>query len=53
MTAPHLSKTHIGNHQLHPETLMLNYGYDPELSEGADFQFPDDAEDLPWREWAR
>ncbi|MEZ2131792.1 MULTISPECIES: cystathionine gamma-synthase family protein [unclassified Sinorhizobium] len=35
MTAPHPSKTHIGNHQLHPETLMLNYGYDPELSEGA------------------
>lgn len=35
MTAPHPSKTRIGNHQLHPETLMLNYGYDPELSEGA------------------
>jgi methionine-gamma-lyase len=35
MTAPHPSKTHIGNHMLHPETLMLNYGYDPELSEGA------------------
>ncbi|KQY25964.1 cystathionine gamma-synthase family protein [Rhizobium sp. Root482] len=35
MTAPHPSKTHIGNHALHPETLMLNYGYDPELSEGA------------------
>ena len=35
MTAPHPSKTHIGNHRLHPETLMLNYGYDPELSEGA------------------
>ncbi|MDK1490180.1 cystathionine gamma-synthase family protein [Sinorhizobium sp. 7-81] len=35
MTAPHPSKTHIGNHKLHPETLMLNYGYDPELSEGA------------------
>jgi methionine-gamma-lyase len=35
MTAPHPSKTHIGNHELHPETLMLNYGYDPELSEGA------------------
>jgi cystathionine beta-lyase/cystathionine gamma-synthase len=29
------SRTHIGNHMLHPETLMLNYGYDPQLSEGA------------------
>lgn len=35
MTAPRPSKTSIGNHVLHPETLMLNYGYDPELSEGA------------------
>jgi methionine-gamma-lyase len=35
MTAPRPSKTHIGNHKLHPETLMLSYGYDPELSEGA------------------
>lgn len=35
MTAPHPSKTRIGNHELHPETLMLNYGFDPELSEGA------------------
>ena len=35
MTAPRQSKTHIGNHALHPETQMLNYGYDPELSEGA------------------
>ena len=25
----------IGNHVLHPETLMLGYGYDPTLSEGA------------------
>jgi methionine-gamma-lyase len=25
----------IGNHMLHPETLMLGYGYDPALSEGA------------------
>jgi hypothetical protein len=25
----------IGNHMPHPETLMLNYGYDPQLSEGA------------------
>jgi methionine-gamma-lyase len=25
----------IGNRRLHPETLMLGYGYDPQLSEGA------------------
>lgn len=35
MTAPSASKTAIGNHRLHPDTLMLNYGYDPSLSEGA------------------
>lgn len=35
MTAPRESKTTIGDHKLHPETLMLNYGYDPLLSEGA------------------
>ncbi|KQZ81347.1 methionine gamma-lyase [Mesorhizobium sp. Root157] len=35
MTAPKPSKTHIGNHKLHPETLMLGYGFDPLLSEGA------------------
>jgi len=35
MTAPRPYKTHIGNHALHPETQMLNYGFDPELSEGA------------------
>src|SRR4029450_3682267 len=35
MTAPRPSKTHIGNHRLHPETLMLGYGFDPQLSEGA------------------
>ncbi|MDQ0467845.1 cystathionine gamma-synthase family protein [Labrys wisconsinensis] len=35
MTAPRPSKTHIGNHALHPETLMLGYGFDPQLSEGA------------------
>lgn len=28
-------KTHIGDHALHPETQMLNYGFDPRLSEGA------------------
>ena len=35
MTAPRPYKTHIGDHALHPETQMLNYGYDPLLSEGA------------------
>ncbi|QCI68330.1 cystathionine gamma-synthase family protein [Phreatobacter stygius] len=35
MTAPRASKTHVGNHRLHPETLMLSYGFDPQLSEGA------------------
>jgi len=35
MVAPRPSKTHIGNHALKPETLMLSYGYDPKLSEGA------------------
>src|SRR5690348_14005125 len=35
MVKPFPSKTRIGNHALHPETLMLNYGYDPQLSEGA------------------
>jgi methionine-gamma-lyase len=35
MVKPFPSKKHIGNHMLHPETLMLNYGYDPQLSEGA------------------
>ena len=35
MPAPKPSRTHIGNHRLHPETMMLTYGYDPLLSEGA------------------
>src|SRR6266478_8382101 len=35
MAAPRPSKTHIGNHALKPETLMLGYGYDPALSEGS------------------
>src|SRR5947207_3908151 len=35
MVAPRPSKTRIGNHVLKPETLMLGYGYDPALSEGA------------------
>ena len=25
----------LGNHRLHPQTLMLSYGYDPSLSEGS------------------
>ena len=29
------NKTTIGNHKLHPETLMMGYGYDPMLSEGS------------------
>jgi methionine-gamma-lyase len=28
-------KTTVGNHRLSPETMMLGYGYDPALSEGA------------------
>lgn len=28
-------KKKIGDHNLHPETLMMSYGYDPFLSEGA------------------
>jgi methionine-gamma-lyase len=35
MTAPRAYETHLGDHALHPETQMLNYGYDPQLSEGA------------------
>jgi methionine-gamma-lyase len=35
MAVPRPSKTRIGNHVLRPETLMLSYGYDPMLSEGA------------------
>ena len=35
MVAPRPSKTRIGNHALRPETLMLSYGFDPALSEGA------------------
>ena len=29
-------KHRLANHVLHPETLMVGYGYDPLLSEGAD-----------------
>ncbi|MGG6111287.1 cystathionine gamma-synthase family protein [Pantoea allii] len=35
MALPSSKKTHVGDRQLHPETQMLNYGYDPRLSEGA------------------
>ena len=28
-------KTHINKHQIHPETQMMSFGYDPFLSEGA------------------
>ena len=28
-------KRRIGEHVLHPETQMMGYGYDPQLSEGA------------------
>jgi len=35
MTSSASKKTHIGDRPLHPETQMLNYGYDPRLSEGA------------------
>ena len=28
-------KRQIGSHQLTPQTLMMSYGYDPKLSEGA------------------
>lgn len=28
-------KTHIGEHALKPESLMMGYGYDPQLSEGS------------------
>ena len=35
MAASRYHKDRIGNHVLQPETLMLGYGYDPALSEGA------------------
>ncbi|MDJ1158482.1 cystathionine gamma-synthase family protein [Chelatococcus sp. SYSU_G07232] len=35
MTAADYHKDRIGNHKLRPETLMLGYGYNPALSEGA------------------
>lgn len=35
MSASDYHKDRLGNLKLHPETLMLSYGYDPALSEGA------------------
>src|ERR1700674_3300848 len=35
MDSARYHKVQIGNHALQPETLMLGYGYDPALSEGA------------------
>lgn len=35
MTQDRSHHTHLGDHALHPETLMLGYGYDPALSEGS------------------
>src|ERR1700674_1037300 len=35
MDSARYHKVQIGNHALAPETLMLGYGYDPALSEGA------------------
>jgi len=35
MTKDRSHLTALGNHRLRPETLMLSYGYDPALSEGA------------------
>src|SRR5262249_7320183 len=34
MKEPRYHKHRLANHVLHPETLMLGYGYDPLLSEG-------------------
>ena len=35
MKSDRYHKLRLANHVLHPETLMLGYGYDPLLSEGA------------------
>src|ERR671938_162072 len=35
MSDDNYHKDRLGNRKLHPETLMLGYGYDPALSEGA------------------
>jgi hypothetical protein len=47
MVKPFPSKTHIGNHMLHPETLMLNYGYDPQ-AHLAQFLLRAHIRDLTW-----
>jgi methionine-gamma-lyase len=33
--SPKANITKIGNHELHPSTLMMGYGFDPALSEGS------------------
>ncbi len=33
--APKPSPTAIGDHKLHPSTLMMGHGFDPALSEGS------------------
>ncbi len=33
--SPKANVTAIGNHQLHPSTMMMGYGFDPSLSEGS------------------
>lgn len=35
MSYEHYHKRRIGQHELHPETQMMGYGYDPHLSEGS------------------
>jgi len=35
MTKRDFRRSRVGEHQLEPETLMLGFGFDPELSEGA------------------
>ena len=35
MTKRDFRKSRVGDHQLEPETLMLGFGFDPELSEGS------------------
>ena len=35
MAGTRYRKDRLGEHRLHPETLMVGYGYDPALSEGA------------------
>ena len=35
MSGKDYRSTHLGDHALHDETMMLGYGYDPALSEGS------------------